>query len=144
MLIGVLKLAPQTLQLICPCSLSLSMTADTDLPELQNGQLKVASNFGFCFVGGGLLDLRLPMLPEQICQKLQGLLCQSWCKLFSRDAQALSTKIFTKITDSVASSRFYTTFECQDLERISSTMVRAIVGVLSRAWVVFSTCLWTN
>lgn len=77
MLIGVLKLAPQTLQLICPCSLSLSMTADTDLPELQNGQLKVASNFGFGFVGGGLLDLRLPMLPKQFCQNLQGLLCQS-------------------------------------------------------------------
>ncbi len=53
------------------------MTADTDLPELQNGQLKVASSFGFGFVGGGLLDLRLPMLPKQFCQNLQGLLCQS-------------------------------------------------------------------
>jgi len=36
------------------------MTADTDLPELQKGQLKVASSFGFSFFGGGLLDF-LPM-----------------------------------------------------------------------------------
>ena len=37
------------------------MTAATDLPELQKGQLKVASSFGFCFLGGGLLDF-LPIL----------------------------------------------------------------------------------
>ena len=51
------------------------MTADTDLPELQNGQLKVASNLGFCFAGGGLLALRLPILKEadgQYVQVLEG------------------------------------------------------------------------
>lgn len=92
------------------------MTADTDLPELQKGQLKVASNFGFCFVGGGLLDLRLPMLPKQFCQNLQSSLCHSWLKLFSRDPQALSTRICTKITESVVVSRLDTLFESQDLE----------------------------
>lgn len=50
------------------------MTADTDLPELQNGQLKVASNLGFCFAGGGLLALRLPILEEVARQYAQVLI----------------------------------------------------------------------
>ncbi len=37
------------------------MSAVTVLCELQKGQLKETSSFGFCFFGGGLDDLRLPM-----------------------------------------------------------------------------------
>lgn len=37
------------------------MSAVTVLCELQKGQLKDISNFGFCFLGGGLEDFRLPI-----------------------------------------------------------------------------------
>ena len=51
------------MQLTVPICLSQSNAADTVLSELQNGQLKNFSSFGFCFFGGGLLLFRLPMLP---------------------------------------------------------------------------------
>ena len=38
------------------------MTAETDFPELQKGQLKVASSFCLAAFGGGLLDFRFPMV----------------------------------------------------------------------------------
>lgn len=37
------------------------MTAETDFPELQKGQLKVASSFCLAAFGGGLLDFRFPI-----------------------------------------------------------------------------------
>ena len=42
-------------------SVSQSMLAVTLLFELQNGQLKATSSFGFCFFGGGLDDFRFPI-----------------------------------------------------------------------------------
>ena len=51
----------QTLQETAPLSFSMSSVAVTVFMELQKGQLKVASSFGFCFFGGGFEDLRFPM-----------------------------------------------------------------------------------
>ena len=55
------RLAWQTVQLTVPICRSQSKVADTVLSELQNGQLKNFSSFGFCFFGGGLLLFRFPM-----------------------------------------------------------------------------------
>lgn len=75
------------------------MTAATDLPELQKGQLKVASSFGFCFFGGGLLDF-LPILYNkakegapgslQVCPQLSAVSVRGLSTFKTADHQSLT------------------------------------------------------
>ena len=68
------KLELQTAQLTAPVLFSKSSWAVTLFALLQKGQLKDASSLGFCFLGGGLELLRLPIAAPAVLRA-----APEWC-----------------------------------------------------------------